>query len=144
VTGWGVLSRIRLPAFAREVNWFVVVGAVATGCHVVTALSVQHLFKLGPLTANFCGYLVSVSVSYFGNALLTFRRPAMHGPQFVRFMAISLAALVLNQAIVFVCNKLLGWPLSICLIPVVLLVPTSTFLMSKIWAFRRPFAEPTG
>jgi putative flippase GtrA len=126
----------------REINWYVVVGVIATGCHVTVALAVQHIFRLGPMSASVAGYLCSVGVSYVGNSRLTFRRPALHGPQFVKFATISLAGLAINQSVVFVGTHLLGWPLSRTLIPVVLIVPASTFLMSKFWAFRAPAIEP--
>ncbi|MBV9997222.1 MAG: GtrA family protein [Caulobacteraceae bacterium] len=128
--------------FLREINWFVVVGVVATALHVATALAVQRLAAAGPMAASIAGYAASVGLSYVGNSLLTFRRPVMHGPQFAKFAAISLAGLALNQAIVFVCAHLIGWPLWQALIPVALIVPAATFLMSKFWAFRAPTLEP--
>ena len=36
----------------------------------------------------------------------------------------------------------LHWPLWLAMVPVVMLVPTATFVMSKFWAFRIPEAEP--
>ena len=127
----------------REINLFVLVGLCATACHYLTALAAGHYLRLGPMTATFAGYLGSVGVSYLGNSRLTFRRPALHGPQFARFATISLAGLAINQAIVFVCAHLWGWPLKLALIPVVIVVPASTFVMSKFWAFRAHVApEP--
>jgi putative flippase GtrA len=128
---------VKLPAVVREINLFVVVGVTATAINYVGALSAQRLLGLGPLPAGVAGYLCSVGVSYFGNSLLTFRRPALHGPQFARFGAISLVGLAINLALVFVGAHVLGWPLWKAEIPVVLIVPASTFLMSKFWAFRK-------
>ena len=125
----------------REGGVFVVVGVVATACNYVAALAAQHFLGLGPLASGLVGYAAAVGVSYFGNALLTFRRPALHGPQFLRFMAISLAGLALNLALVFVGVRLLGWPLWRALVPVVVIVPAATFVMSKFWAFRAPTGE---
>jgi putative flippase GtrA len=133
---------VRLPRFLREIHVFVVVGVVATGCHVAAALAAQRLLTLGPMSASVIGYAASVGVSYFGNSRFTFRRRAMHGAQFARFAAISLAGLAVNQAIVFTGVHLLGWRLWQALIPVVLIVPASTFLMSKFWAFRARTLEP--
>ena len=126
----------RLPPVLREVNWFVVIGLAATACHAGATLAAQRFLGLGPLGASGVGYLCSVGISYVGNSLLTFRSRVMHGPQFVRFLTISLAGLAVNAAIVFVCTHLLGWPLKLALIPVVIIVPGSTFVLAKFWAFR--------
>jgi putative flippase GtrA len=132
---------MKLPAVLREVNVFVLVGATATGCHYLTALAANRFLGLGAMAATLAGYLCSVGVSYLGNSLFTFRRPALHGPQFARFAAISLAGLAINQAIVFVASHLLGWPLWLALVPVVIVVPASTFTLAKFWAFRGPAAQ---
>ena len=135
---------MKLPAVVREGGVFVLVGASATGCHYLTALGANRFLGLSPMLATLVGYVCSVGVSYLGNSLFTFRRPALHGPQFVRFAVISLAGLAINQAIVFVGAHLLGWPFWLALVPVVVIVPASTFTLAKFWAFRGPAAEPAG
>jgi putative flippase GtrA len=132
---------MRLPAVVRELNLFVLVGATATACHYATALAAHQVLGLAPLWATFVGYACSVGVSYLGNAVFTFRRPALHGPQFARFAAISLAGLAVNQAIVFVAAHVLGWPFWLALVPVVVIVPASTFTLAKLWAFRADAQE---
>jgi putative flippase GtrA len=133
---------MRLPPVIREINTFVVVGATATACQYAGSLAAQHWLGVGPILASLCGYALGVLVSYFGNSRFTFRRPALHGPQFVRFATISLTGLAINLTIVWVATHSLGWPLWLAMVPVVLLVPTATFVMSKFWAFRLPAAEP--
>ena len=133
---------MRIPAVVREINVFAVVGATSTAINYVGALAAQHLLGLGPLPAGVLGYAMAVGVSYFGNSLLTFRRPAIHAPQFARFAAISLVGLAINLGLVFVGTHTIGWPLWKALIPVVLIVPAATFVMSKFWAFRE--AEAAG
>ncbi|HEY1427242.1 MAG TPA: GtrA family protein, partial [Caulobacteraceae bacterium] len=66
---------------------------------------------------------------------------ALQGAQFARFAAISLTGLAINLATVYVCTHLLGWPLWLAMVPVVLAVPSSTFLMAKFWAFRAAAPE---
>ena len=132
---------MRLPPVIREINVFVVVGVTATAGQVVGSLAAQHWLGLGPILASLAGYAVGVCVSYFGNSRFTFRRPALHGPQFVRFATISLTGLAINLSIVWVATHTLGWPLWQAMVPVVMLVPTATFVMSKFWAFRLPAAE---
>ncbi len=133
---------MKLRAVAREGGVFVLVGICATGCHYMAALGANRVFGLAPMSATFAGYLCSVGVSYLGNSLFTFRRPALHGAQFARFALISLAGLAINQAIVFVGVRLLGWPFWLALVPVVIVVPASTFALAKFWAFRGPVARP--
>jgi len=130
------------PALVREGGVFVLVGAAATGCHYLAALAAHRFLGLGPMAATFAGYVCSVGVSYLGNSVFTFRRPALHGPQFARFAVISLAGLAINQAIVFVGSHLLGWPFWLALVPVVIVVPASTFTLAKFWAFREAASEP--
>jgi putative flippase GtrA len=127
---------MKIPSVIREINVFAVVGATSTAINYVGALAAQHLLRLGPLPAGVVGYALAVGVSYFGNSLLTFRRPAIHGPQFARFAAISLVGLAINLGLVFFGAHVMGWPLWQALIPVVLIVPAATFVMSKFWAFR--------
>jgi putative flippase GtrA len=131
---------MKLPVVVRELNLFVVVGLAATACNYVAALAAQRFGHLGPLAAGLAGYLASVAISYFGNSLLTFRRPPLHGPQFVRFMSISLAGLAINLGLVFAGTRLMGWPLWQAEVPVAVLVPAATFVMAKFWAFRDPAA----
>jgi putative flippase GtrA len=134
VTGTGAA----LPPVVREVGVFILVGGAATACHYAVTLAANRFGGLDLNIATLIGYASSVGVSYFGNSLFTFRRPALHGPQFARFAAISLAGLAVNQAVVFVSAHMLGWPPWLALIPVVILVPASTFTLAKFWAFRPP------
>ena len=127
---------MKLPAVVREINLFAVVGFTATAINYVAALAAQHLLGLAAMPAGVAGYAAAVGISYFGNSLLTFRRRAMHGPQFARFAVISLIGLAINLGLVFVGVHTLGWPLWKALIQVVLIVPVSTFVMAKFWAFR--------
>ncbi len=133
---------MRLPAIVREINVFALVGATSTAINYLGALAAQRWLGLGPLPAGVVGYALAVGVSYFGNSLLTFRRPAIHGPQFARFAAISLVGLAINLGLVFFGSNVMGWPLWKALIPVVLIVPAATFAMSKFWAIRE--AEAAG
>jgi len=111
---------------------------------VAMTLLANRFLGLGPMAASLVGYASSVSVSYLGNSLFTFRRPALHGPQAARFAVISLGGLGVNQTLVFICTHVLGWPLRLALVPVAMIVPASTFVMSKFWAFRAQPLEPVG
>jgi putative flippase GtrA len=124
----------RLPVI-REGAFFAVFGLIASGVHILTALSAAS-FGLAPLVANIVGYSCAVSVSYLGNALLTFRTGAFRRAQFVRFLAVSLSAFCLNQSIVFLGVHRLGRPFPQALVVAVVVAAGFSFLLSKFWAFR--------
>ncbi len=114
---------------------FVVVGGAATVTHTALALLAQRSLGFPPLAANLVGYISAVLVSYVCNARLTFQRPLMLPVQIVRFLALSVTALALNEALVYVFTGPLGLPFYVALVPVVLVVPLFTFTVSRLWAF---------
>lgn len=120
---------------ARQGATFTLVGLAATGAHVTAALIARRL-GAEPMAANLSGYLTAVSVSYLGNAWLTFRSPALDGPQFVRFAVVSLLGLGLNMAITWAVTGPLGRPYGWSLAAVAIAVPALSFVLSKFWAFR--------
>lgn len=129
------------PTLTREVIGFIVIGIIGTVIHVGVGLSVNGLLKVGPLTANVIGYTSAFTFSYFGNSAATFSRPARDLPQFVRFMTVSLAMFGLNEAIVFAGLTYGHLPYKLALVPALSIVPVVSFLVSKVWAFQRPFDE---
>jgi len=133
---------VRLPPVVREINVFGLVGVAATAVQVGVSLAAHQLLGLGAWPATLVGYAAAVGISYLGNSLFTFRKRALHGPQFARFAVISSAGLAVNLGVVFVATRAFGLPYALAQIPVVMIVPASTFLMSKFWAFRSPSAEP--
>jgi putative flippase GtrA len=127
-----------LLRLVREGAVFGAVGVAATLTHVLIALALEGLAGLEALLANLIGYTCGIGVSYFGHARLTFGAPSRNAAQFVRFLAVTLFGLGLNQLIVWACVHRLEWPFWMALVAVVLLVPGPTFLLAKLWAFRRP------
>lgn len=125
-------------SLARQGAIFAAVGVAATAVHVVVALATRELVGLSPMQANFVAYLCAVGVSYFGNARLTFLKPARHAPQFVRFVVVSLGGLAANQAITWLLVNRLGWPFWLGLAVVVVVVPGLSFVAARLWAFADP------
>jgi putative flippase GtrA len=120
----------------HQVPLFAVVGVAATLTHVAAALTARELAGLEPLQANLVGYLMAVGVSYLGNARLTFRRRALHGPQFMRFIVVSLLGLGVTQGLTWLLVQQLGWPFWAGLGVVAVVVPALSFGLSRVWAFR--------
>ena len=125
----------------RQGTVFALVGVTATLVHVATALLAKSVLGASPMMANFAGYSLAVLVSFAGNARLTFDGTLTTGP-FVRFLAVSLAGLGANQAIVWLLANRLGWPFAAALAVVVVVVPVFTFVLSKLWVFRAARQDP--
>jgi putative flippase GtrA len=132
---------VKRPTLKREVVGFLVIGVIATIIHAGVGLAVNSFLKVAPLTANVIGYTSAFTFSYFGNSTATFGRSARDWNQFARFMTVSLAMFGLNEAIVAIFTTLAHWPYRYALIPALTVVPVVSFVVSKLWAFQRPFGE---
>jgi putative flippase GtrA len=125
----------------RQGGLFFVVGLAATAVHALAALAARDLGHLSPVAATAVGYLCAVGVSYLGNARFTFGRPALHGPQFVRFMVVSLAGFAVNAGLTWLLSDRLGWPFPATLAVIVVVIPALSFTAAKLWAFAAHDAE---
>lgn len=121
----------------QQVPLFVVVGLAATATHVAAAVAAREVAQLSPMAANLVGYLCAVGVSYLGNARFTFRRAVWHGPQFVRFVVVSLAGLALTQGLTWLLVERFMWPFGAGLAVVAVATPAMSFVLQRAWAFRR-------
>lgn len=122
------------PLFEQALR-FAAVGAAASATHVAIALTLIERAGLPILTANGLAFTVAVLVSYIGNHSWTFTRVGHHEQHLPRFIAISLAGLTLNQAIVFTTVTWAGLPYLVGILIVIAVVPVLTFGLSRAWAF---------
>ena len=122
-------------ALVRQGGLFFIVGIVATAVHALVALAARDLSHLSAMTATATGYVCAVGVSYLGNARFTFRRPALHGGQFARFLVVSLSGFATNVGITWLLSNRLGWPFPATLAVIVVVIPALSFTGSKLWAF---------
>lgn len=118
----------------RELPWFAIFGIAASATHVAVALSAARWLGLSPLAANTVAFLAALGVSYFGNAVVTFRVEPWRISAFLKFCVLAVAGFILNQAIVYALTVRLGWPFWASLLVVVAVVPPATFVLSKVWA----------
>ena len=122
----------------QEAAGFLAVGIAATLTHLCVGLALHYALDpgLSALAANFVAFCVAYLVSYFGNATLAFPDTRIGPASFFRFLAVSLASLGLNQALVFVLVDLAGRPYWLALAVVLITVPPVTFLAMKYWGVR--------
>jgi putative flippase GtrA len=120
----------------RQAAKFAAIGGGATAVHVLTALALNSLMQVVPLRANFVAFLVASFVSYMGNWYWTFDGNSRHVFSVPRFAALSLACFAVNQAIVYGIVELLHQPLWLAMVPVVIVIPTFGFWLSRTKVFK--------
>ena len=119
---------------AAEVPRFVLVGIGMTGLHVVIATSLVMIAQLHPAIANGVAFAAATLVSYLSHTLWTFDS-RLTRTSLARFLLVSLAGFVLTVAIAGAAD-LLGFPFYAGIGAVVLVVPSATFTMHKLWTYR--------
>jgi putative flippase GtrA len=136
-----------LPAAARhevrllrQILSFGLVGIAATFAHVALAWLLIDTSGCNPYLANFLGACTAFAVSFLGNAGWTFATDRPLASSARRYIFVSLTSFVLTSAILAVVRHY-GWPTSIYVALVLAIVPGTTFLMAKTWAFS-PSARP--
>jgi putative flippase GtrA len=125
----------------RQLASFGVVGICATLTHVGVAWVLIEQAQIDGFLANACGAAAAFPVSYLGNAKVTFAsgRGLLNGA--TRYAAVTLVSLVLSSVILALCERA-GLPTYAYVLLVVIVVPPTTFLLAKFWAFQRP--QPQG
>ncbi len=116
--------------------WFVLVGAGAAFTHLaVFTLAEPHLW---PEMANAVGFVVAFGVSFAGHRWLSFQDAGTSLWQsFRRFSVTALAGFAANELIFVVLLRGLGLPSFLALFLALVLASAQTFVLSRLWAFRR-------
>ena len=124
-----------MQRLSRQVGRYALVGAAATGLHVLVALSLVEWAQIPVLSANLAAFGCALLESYLGNHRWTFAAKGRHEFHFPRFAAVALLGLALNQAIVYGVVSILELDFRIALAIVVFVIPAVGFLASRYWAF---------
>jgi putative flippase GtrA len=120
----------------RQGAIYAAIGLAATAVHLLAALLLHSVAGFGPLSANAAAFALAWSVSYVGNHLLTFEAAARHRQALPRFMVVSGLGFALNQSLVWLLVQVMNWAFWQALVPVVIIVPLTGFILSRWWAFR--------
>ena len=121
----------------KQLSRFGVVGVVATVVHAVVGLGLHNGLGVAPLIANLFGFCCALCVSFFGQTRLTFPSATANLGAFMRFVAVALTGLTLNQLLVWIVTGLLAQPYWLALAIIISTVPWVTFVMLKFWALSR-------
>ena len=132
------MTSLRHRRTVHQALAFLAVGVAATLVHLCVGLAAYYALDLGisAFAANLMAFCVAYLVSYFGNAKLAFPDTRIGPTSFLRFLAVSLASLGLNQAIVLALVGIAGRPYWQALSIILMTVPPLTFCAMKYWAAR--------
>lgn len=112
------------------------VGGLATLVHVLVALTAEHSLSLSAQQANLAGFLVSVLLSYFGHAHVTFRSGQGSALRFLRFVVVALTGYAVSSLTVALITGPLGLPFAVAMVAVAMVVPATSFVAMRFWVFR--------
>ena len=113
-----------------------VVGASAAFTHLAGFALAEPYFW--PEVANALGFVVAFGVSFAGHRWLSFQDAGTSFWQSLRRFAVTaLAGFAANEVIFVVLLRGLGLPSFIALFIALVLASAQTFVLSRLWAFRR-------
>jgi putative flippase GtrA len=120
---------------------FGLVGISATIAHLGTWTLLVELWALNPLLASTLGVCVSFWISYFGHQAFSFAVERDHRAYLVRFLIGSAIAFALNLSIVSINTYLLHWPYQVAQGVLAVVIPATSYLLSRFWIFRSGLAR---
>ena len=121
----------------RSLIRFGLTGILATLTHVGVFVLLVELAHLRPLFASVPAFLSAVGVSYVLNYRWTFTASGPHRVMLPRFVLVSVTGLILNLLITYLVVDLWALWYGLALMAIVIVIPISTYLLSRFWVFRR-------
>jgi len=121
----------------RSLIRFGLTGGLATLTHVMVFVLLVEWAAVRPVFAALPAFLMAVGVSYVLNYRWTFTATGPHRVLLPRFVLISVTGLALNLLITYLFVDLWGLWYGLALLTVILVIPISTYLLSRFWVFRR-------
>lgn len=116
--------------------WFLAVGGTAALTHMgVFALTQARMW---PELANALGFCIAFFVSFAGHRLLSFKDAGTSlGTSLGRFAVTALAGFVSNEVVFVLLLRGLDLPALAALFVALVFAAGQTFVLSRLWAFRR-------
>ncbi|QJQ04753.1 GtrA family protein [Undibacterium piscinae] len=122
---------------------FGLVGLSASATHYVSVIALVEINAVNPLIANIGGFFAAFWVSYFGHRFWTFGdRNNINSGAFLRFFATALFGFGLNEILFYLMLAYTAIPYTVALAIAVITVAISTYLLSRVWAFRSQEIQP--
>jgi len=127
-------------ALRHPPNWIQLAkfGVVGVSGFAINLIVYQAILGIGAHSAAAVSFVVSAASNYWWNRHWTFKgQKGSFALQGVRFYAVALASLGVNQLWLLVFLDWLGWGKLVAQGVAILLVMPLNFLGSKLWSFRR-------
>jgi putative flippase GtrA len=120
----------------RSGVWFAIVGVAAAFTHFIIFALARHI--TWPEAANAVGFIVAFWVSFFGHRKLSFTDTSTTAKQSLwRFALTALAGFIGNEIFFVLGYRMLHWSAFLAWFVATLLAAGQTFVLSRLWAFRR-------
>lgn len=121
-----------------EIARFGCIGVAATLTHfLLLRLGVERL-GLRPTPANGLAFSVALLVTFLGQSLWVFRGYGRIGLDLVgKFGASLLVGLIGNMGIMALCTRVMGLSYQTGFLVGLIVVPAISYLLNKLWVFRR-------
>lgn len=124
-------------AIPRELFWFTIVGGASTLCYIIVFLSINRMTTLDPAYNSAISYLAGMLISYWGQSRLTFKNKNDGAREVTRYIMISILGIVASIAIMGMGVGNEHIPVYVGLILVCITVPVFSFILMKLWAFKK-------
>jgi dolichol-phosphate mannosyltransferase len=127
-------------ALRRPANWVQLLkfGVVGASGYVVNLAVYALLLGIGPHKAALVSFVVSAANNYWWNRHWTFADQKGHfGLQGMRFLTVSVAALLVNQLFLYVFLEWVGLGKIVSQAIAIVFVMPLNFVGNKLWSFRR-------
>ena len=123
----------------KQVIKFGLVGSTAMLVHwLIVVLLVSN--EVEPLVANIYGFLIAFSVSYVGHNNWTFQSETNNfacKQSFVRFFVVACSSFIINEFYYYLLLSYTTLNYMTALAIVLIGVSIFTFILSRVWAFKR-------
>lgn len=127
-----------MKQLARAFSSFLLVGALCTALQYAILVLLVQLGSMGATLASSIGFAISAVLNYTLNYRFTYRATTSHAASFPRFLAVILAGLALNAAIVYAGVEMAGLHYIVAQVLATGIVLVWNFLVNLKWSFSNP------
>jgi putative flippase GtrA len=116
---------------------FGIIGILAAIVHYFCVILIVESSSISPLLANIGGFAIAFWVSFYGHYQWSFKHnKTSKSKALPRFLATAIWGFFLNEVLLYVMLRQLKLTYTTALGIAIILVATSTFFLSKFWAFK--------